>query len=167
MQIESFLDLAQNYAMQNYQREETPVFKAFGDINPLMSFEDYKVWVKEYFQDYFMVVCLMSRGDDDQIEFQLKDDYFCLVNHHNKVNKDAGDIVVDKNKQVFREILAHAIYFCDYRMYQITLDEIKYDLSKEVTDIKYNHFKDCRLKWSKMLTDVIEDFHKNVKENSN
>jgi hypothetical protein len=71
----------------------------------------------------------------EEINSVDKNDYFCLVNHYNKVNKISEDNTIDPKKQIFREILANAIYFCDYRMHKITLDQINYNLSEEVKDI--------------------------------
>ena len=59
METDILLELSAKYARYNFHREEEPVYKEFSEMSYLMTFDEYKKWVKKRFENYYSIICLM------------------------------------------------------------------------------------------------------------
>lgn len=146
METDILLELSAKYARYNFHREEEPVFKAFSETSSLMSFEEYKKWVKQKFENYYSIICLMWKGDKNRIEAQLLDDYTNLVDLYSEKNNDVEPII-DEDLKNLKDLLSFAIYFCEYRIQHITFD--KFSEGKSYQEILYDtqYFREKKDLW--------------------
>lgn len=158
METDILLELSAKYARYNFHREEEPVFKAFSETSSLMSFEEYKKWVKQKFENYYSIICLMWKGDENRIETQLLDDYTNLVDLYSEKNSDV-EPVIDEDIKNIKDLLSFAIYFCEYRIQHITFD--KFSEGKSYQEILYDtqYFREKKDLWLNQYDKVMKKIH--------
>ena len=160
MENDILLELSAKYARYNFHKEEEPVFKAFSEHSSLMTFEEYKKWVKCNFENYYSIVCLMWKGDERRIETQFLDDYTNLVDLYSEKHTITG-VNIDENKKNLKDLLSFAIYFCEYRIQHITFD--KFSEGKSYNEIMFDtqYFRERKEKWltqyDKLMREIQSD----------
>jgi len=158
METDILLELSAKYARYNFHKEEEPVFKAFSETSSLMSFEEYKKWVKQKFENYYSIICLMWKGDENRIETQLLDDYTNLVDLYSEKNENVNPIIGEDMRNL-KDLLSFAIYFCEYRIQHITFD--KFSEGKSYQEILYDtqYFREKKDLWLTQYDKVMEKIH--------
>lgn len=160
METDILLELSAKYARYNFHREEEPVFKSFSEHSYLMTFEEYKKWVKNNFENYYSIVCLMWKGDYHRIEVQLLDDYTNLVDLYSERHKK-NSLGIDDHKKNLKDLLSFAIYFCEYRIQHITFDKLSEGKSYEEILFDTQYFRERKEKWlvqyDKLMKEIQSD----------
>lgn len=145
MTDDEFKNLSQLYAKKRLAEEEIIVFNAFKEQVPMLSFDEYVEWVKQ-FEDFYTVICLSSGGDDKHINYHLKNDYQDLV----KVYKEYHNSDSHTLKEELSEIISAATSFYEYRANQLFLDKIRNKtngMSEKTIDEAMSHYLNKRVKW--------------------
>lgn len=161
METEILLELSAKYARYNFHREEEPVYKEFSEQSSLMTFEEYKKWVKSKFENYYSIICLMWKGDKKRIETQLLDDYTNLVDIYREKNDNVKPIVDETTKNL-KDLLSFAIYFCEYRIQHITFD--KFSEGKNYQEICFDtqYFRERKELWLKQYDKLMKMIYENL-----
>jgi hypothetical protein len=145
MTNDEFKNLAQLYAKKRLAEEEIVVFNAFTEQVPMLSFDEYVEWVKQ-FEDFYTVICLISGGEEEHFQDILKNDYYDLVKvyeaHHN-----SKDITL---KEELAEVISAATSFYEYRANQLFLNKMRNKpngMSEETINNAMSHYLNKRRKW--------------------
>ncbi len=145
MTDEEFKNLSKLYAKKRLAEEEIVVFNAFKEQFPMLSFEEYVEWVKQ-FEDFYTVICLSSGGDDKHIQYHLENDYHDLVKIYQEYHNSNSNTL----KEELAEIISAATSFYEYRSNQLFLDKLRCKtngMSEKTIDESMKHYLEKRIKW--------------------
>jgi hypothetical protein len=157
---DEFKDLSKLYAKKKLAEEEIVVFKSFTKQVPMLSFDEYVEWVKQ-FEDFYTVICLCSGGEDEDIHRHLKNDYDDLVKsyqeHHNSSNNSLKEELV--------EIISAATCYYEYRLNQLFLYKLMgktNGMSEKTIEDSMNYYRKKRIKWFDLRDNLLTNAHKLV-----
>lgn len=162
MENEILIELASKYARYNFNREEQLVFKAFLEVKPMMSLEEYKRWVIREFDNYYQIIVLMWRGDTERIEKQFLDDYTNLVEFYKHEVENSSSSIISEEKKNLRDLISFAIYFCEYRIHHLTFDKFKDGKRLEEIEFETLYFRDKKEKWLEQYDKLMEDIYSDL-----
>jgi hypothetical protein len=145
MTDDEFKNLSKLYAKKRLAEEEIVVFNSFKEQVPMLSFDEYVEWVKQ-FEDFYTVICLSSGGDSKHIQYHLENDYLDLV----KIYQEHHNINNNSLKEELAEIISAATSFYEYRSNQLFLDKLRgrtNGMDEKTIDEAMSHYLEKRVKW--------------------
>lgn len=144
---DTLLIMASYYAKKKMAEEEIVVFKSFAEC-PVLSFDEYKNWIKS-FEDYYTVICLASKGNKESIESALKNDYEELTritSYSNVEGKEKEEIL----KYELKSALLAAISFHETRVEQMMMNKFKTNENHAEIDKSIEYYLKRREQWLKI-----------------
>lgn len=148
MDKDALLIMASRYAKKKMAEEEIIVFKSFEEC-PVLSFEEYKKWIKS-FDDYYTVICLASKGDEDLIESALKNDYEELTRNTTHSGLIEGKEKEEVLKYKLKSALLAAISLYETRVEQLIVSKFKTDENHREIDNSIEYYMKRRQQWLKI-----------------
>jgi len=145
---DALLMMASRYAKKKMAEEEMIVFKSFAEC-PVLSFDEYKNWIKS-FEDYYTVICLASKGNKDLIESALKNDYEELTRIATYSSSIEGKEKEEILKYELKSALLAAISFHETRVEQMITNKFKTNENHTEIDKAIEYYLKRREQWLKI-----------------
>lgn len=163
MDVESVMELAVKYARYTFPKEEQIIYDEFVKFETKLTYDEYVTWFKSNFENYFTIICIMWKGDEERIETQIQDDYLSLCNYYNEFH--SVKMSEDLEKQLdLKDMISFAVYFCEYRIQHLTYDSImgKESLCK-VHDNELEFYRRRKRKWLSMYDNLMQKIETTMK----